>query len=128
MVTYSPSSGASSGVTPKYQHVVVVRLVGRILQLQSLMADVPQVAVTAVAVAAVERKINAVLLAVFDLIFTGLHGPYISHTPWSDDLEIRSQSLDAQLKTDLVVSFTGSAVADGSSAFFSCNLNQASLR
>ena len=51
-------------------------------------------------------------LAVFNLIFTGLHGPYISHTPRSDDLDIWSQSLDAKLETDLVITFTSSTVAD----------------
>ena len=58
------------------------------------MADMPDIAVAAVAVAVVKGKINAVLLAVFDLILTGLHFPYIGHTPGSNDLDIRSQSLD----------------------------------
>ena len=84
----------------------------------------PDVAVTAVAVAVVKWKVNAMLLAVFDLILTGLHGPYVSHTPWSDDLDVRSQCLDRQLKTDLVISLTGSTVADGNSAFFTCDINQ----
>ena len=88
------------------------------------MADVPEVPVAAVAVACVERKINAVLFAVCDLIFPGLHGPQIGHSPGSNDLDIRSQSADAELKTDLVISFTGCAVADGDSAFFSGDLYQ----
>ena len=67
---------------------------------------------------------DAVRLAVCDLILTGLHFPDIGHTPGSDDLQIRSQSLDAQLKTDLVVALTGSAVADSGSALFAGDLNQ----
>ena len=41
--------------------------------------------------------------------------------PWSDDLNVRSQSFDTELKTDLVISFTCSAVADGGSIFFTCD-------
>ena len=58
------------------------------------MTDVPDIAVAAVAVAVIEGKIDAVLLAVFNLILTGLHFPYIGHTPGSDDLDVGSQSLD----------------------------------
>ena len=67
---------------------------------------------------------DAVLLAVLDLIFAGLHGPYIGHTPRSDDLQVRSQSLDAQLETDLVVALAGGSVADGRSALLSGDLHQ----
>ena len=88
------------------------------------MADVPEVTVTAVAVAVIEGKMDAVSLAVCDLVVTGFHFPDIGHTPGSDDLQIRSQSFDTQLKTDLVVSFTGSAVADSGSALFAGNLYQ----
>ena len=76
------------------------------------MADVPQVTVTAVAAVCGEGKVNAVLLAVFNLILAGLHGPYIGHTPGSDDFDIRGQGLDAQFKTNLVIALAGSAVAD----------------
>ena len=108
----------------KNQHMIVVRLICRILKLQAFMADVPQVAVTAVAVAVVKRKVDTMFLAVLNLVITGLHGPYISHSPRSDDLQVRSQSFDRQLKTDLVITFTGSTVTDSGSTFFSCNLNQ----
>ena len=66
---------------------------------------------------------NAMSLAVFDLGFTGVHVPFVA-SPGSDDLDIGSQSLDAQLETDLVVTFTGCTVADGYSTFFSGNLYQ----
>ena len=66
---------------------------------------------------------NAMSLAVFDLGFTGVHVPFVA-SPGSDDLDIGSQSLDAQLETDLVVTLTGSTVADSYSTFFSGNLYQ----
>ena len=125
MVTYSASSGASSGVHAQYQQMFVVGLVCRIFQLQTLMADVPEVTVAAVAVDLRSKgRSNAVSLAVFDFVFTGIHGPHIGHTPGSNDLEIRSQSFDAELETDLVVALSGSAVADCGSALFAGNLNQ----
>ena len=81
------------------------------------MADVPQVTVTAVTLACIERKVDAVCLTIFDLFFTGRHVPEFVHSPRSDNLEVRSKCLDTKLKTDLVVTLTGSAVADSSSAF-----------
>ncbi len=62
-------------------------------------------------------------LAVFDLRFPGIHGPFVV-SPGSDDLQIRSQSLDSQFKANLVVSLAGGAVADGSGAFFSGDFHQ----
>ena len=88
------------------------------------MADVPQVTVTAVAVFCIKWKIDSVSLAECNLIFTGLHGPDICHTPWCDDLDIRCKGFDSKLETDLVISLTGSAVADGNSVLFSGNFNQ----
>ena len=74
--------------------------------------------------ACVERKVNSVLLAVRNLLFTGIHGPNVRHSPWSDDLKIRGKSLDAKLETNLVISFSCSPMTDGAGAFFSCDLNQ----
>ena len=50
----------------------VVGLVCGILQLQTFMADVPDVTVAAVAGICRERKVNAVSLAVFDFGFPGI--------------------------------------------------------
>ena len=88
------------------------------------MTDVPQVAVAAVAVFCIKRQVNAMLFAVFNLVFTGLHGPDICHTPRRDDLDIRRKRLDAQLETDLVISFSGCSVTDGDSAFLPRNFHQ----
>ncbi len=62
-------------------------------------------------------------LAVFDFRFTGIHGPLVI-SPCGDNFQIRSKGFDSQLKTDLIISLTGSAVADGGSAFFAGNFNQ----
>ena len=69
----------------QYEQMLIVRLIGRILQLQSFMADVPQVTVTAVAAVCREGKVNAVRLAVFDFGFTGIPGPLLI-SPGCDDL------------------------------------------
>ena len=88
------------------------------------MADVPEVSVTAVAVTCIKWKSDAMSLTELDLIFTGLHGPQICHTPWSNDLDVRSESLDAKLETNLIISFTGSTMADSNGTLFTCDLNQ----
>src|SRR5699024_4577524 len=80
--------------------------------------------VAAVAVTGVKGKIDTVRLTVCDLVLTGLHGPYVCHTPGGDDLDIGSKGLDAKLETDLVVAFSGSAVADGYGVLFAGDLHQ----
>ena len=115
--------GSLLGSHTKYQQMLVVGLVAGIFQLQTFVADVPDVTVTAVGRIGGERKVNTMSLAVLDFGFTGVHVPLIA-SPGSDDLDIGSQSLDAQLETDLVVTLTGSTVADSYSTFFSGNLYQ----
>ena len=88
------------------------------------MGDVPEVAVAAVAVGGVKGKIDALGDTVVDLVLAGLEGPEIGHTPRSDDLQVRSQSLDAELEADLVVSFSGCAVADCAGFFLPGDLHQ----
>ena len=105
------------------QKMIIIGLVGRILKLQSFMTDVPQVAVTAVAGIRGEGKVDAMSLAVFDFRFTGIHGPLVA-SPGSDDFNVRSQSLDAELEADLVISLSGSAVADGDCAFLAGDFYQ----
>ena len=62
-------------------------------------------------------------LAVFNLGFTGIHCPLVI-SPGCNNLDIRSEGFNTQLKTNLVVTLSGSAVADSGSTFFSCNFNQ----
>ena len=73
--------------------MLVVGLVAGILQLQTFVADVPDVTVTAVGRIGGERKMNTMSLTVLDLGFTGIHVPLVA-SPGSNDLNIGSQSLD----------------------------------
>ena len=59
-------------------------------------------------------------LRVIDLLVSGLDVPF---TPGCDDLHIGCESLYGKLETNLVVSFTGTAVADCVCAFSLCYLN-----
>ena len=86
------------------------------------MTDMPDVAVAAVTGICGEREVDAVRLAVFDLGLAGIHCPLVV-SPCSDNLKIRSERLDCKLEANLVISFSGSAVADCGSAFFSGNLD-----
>ena len=61
--------------------------------------------------------------AVFDLRLAAVHGPLVI-TPCSDDLDVGSQGLDAELKADLVITLSCSSVANGGSALFSGYLHQ----
>ena len=100
-----------------------VRLICGILQLQSFMADVPDVPVAAVGGISGEGQMDTMCLAVFDFGFTGVHRPLVV-SPCSNNFNIGSKSLDAQLKTDLVVSFSGRAMADSGCALLAGDLNQ----
>ncbi len=106
------------------QHVVVVRSERGILKLKTLVGDVPEVPVAAVALGMVKRKIDALGLAVSDLVLAGLHRPDVGHAPGGDDLDVRSEGLDAELEADLVVAFAGRAVADGDGIFLAGDLDQ----
>ena len=73
--------------------MLVVGLVAGIFQLQTFVADVPDITVTAVGRIGGERKMNTMSLTVLDLGFTGVHVPLVA-SPGSNDLNIGSQSLD----------------------------------
>ena len=61
------------------------------------------------------------LLSVLDSLLTGTDLPL---TPRGDDLQLRSQSLDGKLETDLIVAFARSAVSDSIAAFLLSDLNE----
>ena len=108
----------------QHQHMIVVRLLRRILQLQALMRDMHEVPVTAVGIILGEGKRDALGLDVVVLILTGLEGPDIRHTPRSDDIKIRCQCLDGQLETNLIIALTGRTMTDGLRALLPGDLNQ----
>ena len=99
--------GSLLGRGAQNQEMVVIGLVGGILKLQPFVADVPEVAVPAVAGICGEGQVDAVGSAVFDLGFAGIQRPLVV-SPGCDDPDIGSQGLDAKLETDLVVALSGS--------------------
>ena len=108
----------------QHEKIIIIWLVGWIFQFQSFVADVPQITVTAVTVTHIERKVDSMLFAKFNFIFPGLHGPYIGHTPGSDNFQIGGEGFDGKFKTDLIVSFSRSAVADSGGIFLPGNFHQ----
>ena len=113
--------GSCHGSLAEDQKVIVVGHQGRILEFETFVADVPEVAVTAVTAVSGEGEVDPVLFAELDLRFTGVHCPLVA-APCGDDAKIRSQSLDAELEADLVVALSGRAVADRCSAFLAGDL------
>ena len=111
------------GSGAQHQQMLEIRLVCRILQFQTFVADMPDIPIPAVGGIGRKRKVDSVGLAVFDFGFTGIHGPLVI-SPGSNDLDVRSQRLDAQFKADLVVAFAGCTVADGRSTFLAGNFHQ----
>ena len=107
----------------KNKHMIIVWCLSRILKFKSLMADMPDISVTAVRLICSERKINAVCLTILNLCLTGIHTPSVI-TPWSDYLDIRSECLDTKLETNLIVTLTGCTVADCNSIFLAGDLYQ----
>ena len=101
--------------------LIQIGLVGGILQVQTLVAQVPQVLVLGVGSLTGELQGDVVGLCVVDLLVTGLDIPL---TPGGDDLHVGSETLDGQLETDLVIALAGGAVADGVCALSQCDLGQ----
>ena len=81
----------------------------------------PQVLVLGIVGLTVDLKRNMMRFCVIDFFVTALNAPF---TPRSDDLHIRSESLDRKLKTNLVVALAGAAVTDGVRALFFGDLNK----
>ena len=92
------------------QRLVEIGLVCRILEIETLVAQVPQVLVLGVVRLAGDLQRHMVRLGVVDLLVTGLDLPL---SPRRDDRHIRREALDGQLKPDLIVALAGRAVRDG---------------
>jgi len=101
--------------------LVVLGLVGGALQIEALVAQVPQVLVLGVVGLAVDLQGDVVSLGVIDLLVTALDIPL---TPRSNDGHIGAQGLEGQLKTHLIVALTGAAVADGICTFLDGDIRQ----
>ena len=111
------------GADPQLQEagLFVLGLVARILQVQALVAQVPQVFVLGVVGLPVDLQGDVVGLGVLDLLLPGLDAPL---PPGGDDGHIGGEVLDGQLKPDLVVALAGAAVADGIGSLLLGDLHQ----
>ena len=101
--------------------LIVLRLVGGVLEVETLVAQVPQVLILGVVGLTVDLQGDVVCLGVVDLLVTALDVPL---TPGSDDGHIGAESLQGQLETHLVVALAGAAVADGVCAFLDGDVGQ----
>ena len=115
--------GSIFGGYAQLQEMFVVRFVCGVFQFQTFVAQVPDVAVTAVRVVVACFERNAMCFQVSHFVFTTLHAPCIQ-TPGSDDFQFRCQCFDGQFKTYLVIAFACCAVADCCCAFFFGDFNQ----
>ena len=101
--------------------LIVLRLVGRTLEVEALMAQVPQVLILGVVGLTVDLQGDVMSLGVVDLLVTALDVPL---TPGSNDSHIGAESLQRQLETYLVIALAGAAVADGVCAFLDGDVGQ----
>ena len=99
----------------------IVGLVGRALQIQTFVAQMPKILILGIVGLTAYFQRDVMSLCVVDFLLARLNIP---NTPRSDDLHIGSKCLDCQLKTNLIVAFTGTTVADSISAFLLGDLNQ----
>ena len=102
--------------------LIVLRLVGGVLEVETLVAQVPEVLVLGVVGLAVDLQGHVVRLGVGDLLLTRLDVPL---PPRGDDGHIGSEVLDGQLKTHLIVALAGAAVGDGVRALLLGDLDEA---
>ena len=102
--------------------LLILRLVARVLEVEALVREVPEVLVLGVVGLAADLEGDVVRLGVVDLLLARLDGPL---PPGGDDRHIRRKVLDRQLKTDLVVTLAGAAVGDGVGVLLLGDLHQA---
>ena len=102
--------------------LLVLRLVARILEVQTLVAQVPEVLVLGVVGLAVDLQGHIVRLGVSDLFLTRLDVPL---PPRGDDGHVGREVLDRQLEPDLIVALAGAAVGNGVGALFLGDLDEA---
>ena len=100
----------------------VLGLVAGVLQVEALVAQVPEVLVLGVVGFPADLEGHVMRLGVVDLLVPGLDGPF---PPGSDHGHVRQEVLDGQLEADLVVALAGAAVADGVRVFLLRDLRQA---
>ena len=102
--------------------LLVERHVARVLQVEALVAQVPEVLVLGVIRLAVYLQRHVVRLGVGYLLLAGL---YVPLAPGGDDGQLGREVLERELKAHLVVALARAAVADGVRALGDGYLRQA---
>ena len=100
------------GADPHLQKalLLILGLVGGVLQVQALVAQVPEVFILGIVRLPADFQGDLVGLGIVDLLVPALDVPL---PPGGDDGHLRGEALDGQLKPDLVVALAGAAVGDG---------------
>ena len=101
--------------------LVEIRLVCRVFEVETLVAQVPEVLVLGVVGLSGNLQRHIVCLGVVDFLVSGLDAPL---SPRRDDRHAGRKILDCQLKADLIVSFAGAAVGNGIRALGKRNLGK----
>ena len=104
---------AGAGIQRQHEQIFRRRL-RRIFQNSAFVAHVPDIAVAAVDLFGRRGDRNVALFRVSNGVVPGLDIPF---TPWSNDLQLRSEGFVRQFEPDLIVAFAGAAVRDGIRAF-----------
>ena len=77
-----------------------------------------------IGVTCVKGKVNTLLAAISQLVFTRTEGPKLGHAPGGYDLEFRGKRLNAELKAYLIVALSRSAVTNRHSVLLDRNFGQ----
>ena len=84
------------------------------------MREVPNISVHAVSFVGGGNG-NVMRLGIFNFSFAAVKIPF---TPGSNNFEFGRESLNRQLKTNLIIAFTGSTMSHGIATFSKCNLDE----
>ena len=113
--------GGLLGRNAHLEDLIVVRLVRGVLEVETLVRQVPEVLVLGVVGLPVDLERDIVLLRVGDLLFPRVELP---EPPRGDDRHVGGERLDRQLEPHLVVALAGAAVDDCVGALLLGDLNQ----
>ena len=102
--------GRLFGRDPQLENFIVHRFVGRVLEIEPLVGEVPHVLVLGVVGLAGNLQRDVMRFGVRNFILPAFEVP---DPPRRDDRHVGGECLDGQLKPDLVVALSGAAVADG---------------
>ena len=102
------------------QEHAVFRFIGRVFKVSTFMGQMPNVSVHGIGLV-IRSNGDIMLLGIFDFGRTGIEVPF---TPRSNQRDVRSQSLNGQLETNLVIALAGSAVSNSIRAFLLSDFHQ----